>query len=267
MSRSSSLLLRENLSQHFEKENKIADGYKKEELSRSEKGKQPWDVYNSKLKSYDESFARVLGYKKRDALSKHIITDYLKERFAGNEGQLRALELGGTGLFFHEIIDPQTKQPLFKKIAGVTLQDFEGLNNLPNDSLDRRKVIEGQIFEGGQDSIVKTKVKEWFANKGVDFIVERMVGGMYDKVIDLNFQFLSLSSWYDLLNVNGVMLVQIPASSPELTEYEYKNKLINWINFIRSNPSLSQRVKTNFDGDYALKIEKLKPGRLPRLRA
>lgn len=241
----------------------FAKKYRKQERKTPE---QPWGTYDSKEWSYDIAFSRVMPERHLQAghfPEEGIISRYLRKKFENRAGDLVGIELGGPGSSLFEDLNKSSDKNLFVKSAGVTLMDFRSNDRRVIDNKNNHTVIATNIFEQKN----KTNdgvglVKKWLNGSKADFIIERMEGGIYDFPNNINYFYLILKQWYEMLEVGGVMFIQVPVN----VKANVTPLIQEWCNLVNQNHSDSIFVQFSPIGgvNAALRIEKLKEGKLPR---
>ena len=220
----------------------------------------PWGIYDSTEPSFDVTFSNVIPDEyyqwgaRRPENGK--ISRYLNARFADKKGKLIGLEIGGPGSVLFEDLNVNAGGVLFKRSAGVTLTDLRKGLRKKFDNKAGHQVIEADILEAGKEKEGKKIVLKWLNGEKADFIIERMQGAISNFPSDMNYFYLTLKWWYEMLSVNGVMLVQIPEQS------EYSSMLEKW--FIDLKQKYSQNILIDYNGRGVMRIEKLTEGPLPR---
>lgn len=229
-------------------------------LVTAEKGEN-WTVFDSGLRDLFADFNPTLPD------PTYTLRDYLKESYKGKQDGIVLVEMGGPAKQLSK--DISEFLPIKKSIGltlnvGITEADKRGL--LSKNEAVGHKIITGDMFS----SKTKSQLKNELGGEKVDILIERMVGGLSTIPTDENWLYLNLNSWYELLNENGTMFVEVPFFSnfPKIRE-DY----IKWIDQIEGANSKAIEVQ-NFasSAEYYkwksfLRLKKLPgaPAHLPRL--
>ena len=156
---------------------------------------------------------------------------YIQKTLEGKKGEAIGVEFGGPATNLFRSFD----KGFFKRSIGVTLVDHRKdsrkkpypsnsplviLNeNIINDNHD---VLEGDIFKQETYENLSKRLN----GEKVDFIMERMEGGLRMVPSDPYTMGKILENWYELLNEGGIMFVQSPVV--------FNNLLEKWVDKIKS---------------------------------
>jgi hypothetical protein len=178
-----------------------------------QKGRRDYAYVNSTLDTTDEFGDWVEGsffntfhktIEEYDSLQEYI-ENILKEK----KGEAVGIEFGGLGINLFKSFTPG----FFKQSIGVSLSDYRTEDgSLAGASCkeykDSRKhdIIIGNIF----DKDIYEKINKIIENKKVDFIIERMYGGLDNVPENYLIVMAILQKWYEMLNQGGVMFVEMP---------------------------------------------------------
>ncbi len=176
----------------FNQKGQPTHSFKKIEIERTVAGESAWPLYDSPLSSYDESFKNVAP----KGGIKRILKELSKEN--GNR-KLSALDVAGQGTPFIECTE------FINHITASTLGDYRN---------PARKEFEdalGLEYEFGD--IFDQEVRDKIARKKYNLVSFRAGGGRYiasstEKGMDL------LSFMYQVLDENGVILMEVPENIP-----------------------------------------------------
>lgn len=183
-----------------------------------------WGVYDCLLDestpckpSFAASFLPVLPSEYRE--SERPMADYIETYFQNrkeNGDTLLALEIGGPG----SALFTGVKEGFFAKTAGITLVDGRD----PDERIAENEQLNHTVLEGNfRTPRVKEKVDAWREERKVDFIIERMCDGLKLLPRDPFYLAEEFSYWYELLNEEGVMFIQLPMIvEPLLADWEQR---------------------------------------------
>ncbi len=165
--------------------------------------------------SFEESFTYVLP------VGSEGLRDYIEKTLKNKKGKAIGIEFGGIGSkLFHEFSDK-----FFIKSIGVTLVDHRNEATLSSlekhDSEINHEVLQGNIFDQKTYDSLNKKLN----SEKADLIISRMLKGVEFVPMDPYTVSKTLQTWYQLLNENGVMLVQAPIVFNEL--------LVKWVEKIQ----------------------------------
>ena len=170
-----------------------------------------YSVLNSSLESFTESFNRVIP--------EGDIRKYIEHILESRKGRAIGIEFGGVG----ENLFRDFSGGFFQKTFGVTLVDHRpkhekrmGLRAYPT-----HQILVGDIFA----SETYKNLKSILGSMKVDFIIERMLGGMEFVPIEPYTVSKVLQEWYQLLSNGGIMLIQIPMV--------FDNLLLRWVRMLK----------------------------------
>ncbi len=166
------------------------------------------DFPMDKLTSFFATFQKVI-----DAPT---LKEYIESKLENKKGEAVGIEFGGLGIrLFRGFSDG-----FFKKTMAVSLSNLKEKTsqNTKKDYFHNKgthHLFIGNIF----DKDIYKKIKK--EASGVDLIIEKMIAG-WDN-IPKNPMILSavLQMWWDMLNVNGIILAETPiAMAPLIKEWE-----------------------------------------------
>lgn len=182
-----------------------------------------WQIYDSRVDPQEGAF--------KDILPKGFL-DFVKTNYPDRLGDLIGMELGGPGSnLFHTF-----PKGIFKETVGVTLEDMRSEYKKLQDDERNHSVIIGDVLSRKPDSILDKKseptkisfvqIEKWVSEHGkVDFLVERMVGGI-DMVRDKAIFIALLRRWYSLLSDSGVMFIEMPPFAAMRISPEDKDEIL-----------------------------------------
>lgn len=190
-----------------------------------------WTVFDSGLRDLFADFNHTLPD------PTYTLRDYLKESYKDKQDGVVLVEMGGPA---KQLSKDVSEFLTIKKSIGLTLgigiteADKRGL--LSSNEADNHKIIVGDMFS----SKTKSKLSKELNGEKVDVLIERMVGGLSMIPTDENWLYLNLNSWYELLNENGVMFVEVPFFSnfPKIRE-DY----IKWIDQIKKTNGKTMEIQ------------------------
>jgi hypothetical protein len=207
---------------------------------------------NPFLDSFEESFEKVLP------LDNTILKNYIENTLRNRKGKAIGVEFGGVGSKLFSEFTPG----FFKQSVGITIFDHRKNPEIPATSEQQsHTILEGDIFNPDTN----IKLNSILKGEKIDLIVERMAAGL--ELFPHEPYMLSklLNTWYELLNIGGVMFIQTPVALNNLTE--------KWITKIQSD--FAGRLDVQFkrglvNGGYpcsAVRIRKLfgAPEKIPLL--
>lgn len=220
-----------------------------------------WTVFDSGLRDLFADFNYTLP------LPTYTLRDYLKELYKDKKDGIVLVEMGGPA---KQLSKDVSEFLTIKKSIGLTLDigitEADKRGKLSSNEAKGHKIITGDLFS----SKTKSQLKKELDGEKVDILIERMVGGLSTIPNDENWLYLNLNSWYELLNENGVMFVEIPFFSnyPKIRE-DYAE----WINQINKTHSKTIEVQNHtskeeyYKSKSFLRLKKLSgaPANLPRL--
>lgn len=136
-------------------------------------------------------------------------SEFIEGVLHDRRGNARGVEFGGVGANFFSSFS----KGFFAHTVGISLHDERRFFDeyKPDSELHNHTYIQGDFF----DDSVYDRIREVLGDAHVDFIVERIGGG-----VDLNIQHpimlaRLLARWYRLLRAGGIMCVQVPVSMNE----------------------------------------------------
>lgn len=153
------------------------------------------------------------------------LTSYIEQVLKAKRGRALAIEFGGTGSKLFANFSPR----FFARTCGVTLVD----HSRPKSNLEKiranlglsgsreHSVLLGDMFA---DETYNT-VRQWSKGAKVDLIIERLLKGLEFVPIEPFILSKVLQRWYEMLDVNGVMLIEVPPKLDPLVE--------SWTNLLR----------------------------------
>jgi hypothetical protein len=237
-----------------EKRKKVDDDYRKQISDNLGDGKifdNHYSWVDSDLGHYSRTFSREL----KDFLD---LTNYLKARF---NKKINCLDIGGIGdsLFggIYEELKSKIGVPIFGtkqtsldlgKSLGISLHHASRKEKI--DEWQHRSII-GDAYSS--ESVEETK--KYFGTEGVDFIISRMGRGLEFAPENPFKLYEAIKNYYEILNVGGTMLLQLPARHQKI--------IVAWVNFLKRNyPHLVIKFNSpnhfgydpSLDGDYTLTI-------------
>ena len=215
-----------------------------------------WDIYDSTLENFLLTFKNVLPeeYKSKKIISEKDFEGYLKKTLRETmEHDLTAIEFGGPGSNLFSGFSPR----FFRQTIGICLKDIRNENMKEEDKNINHSIIEGDIINAQSRKLLIDEIKHKFGAQKTDLIISRMAGALDS--LDKNGAILDrlIRDWYDLLNENGLMLIQI--------KYFYEQNIFvlvkKWAEaIINKFPEIDISVS-----DYAIRLHKRKgsPDELP----
>ena len=172
----------------------------------SNRGKYGYETGDERDYSFEGTFLDVLPEGQTN------LKEYIETTLTGKKGEAIGVEFGGLGSELFAGFSPG----FFKKTAGITLADNrENLGkvdpshkpvSIAEDDVRHHSVIEGNIL----DDHLYTDLNKWLEGKKVDLILERMIAGMDHIPADPYTISKIMSRWYELLDENGILFVQVP---------------------------------------------------------
>lgn len=201
-----------------------------------------WGVYDSDFCDFWSTFRAVcVGEKEGEQYNN--LSDYLRLYYAGRN-DLVGMEIGGPGrkLFksmLNELNDELDSKLEFRSTVGVTLNDLRSDKETSEDQERNHYILPADVFLHGYTEKDGNKmpgledIKAWTEEHGkADLIIERMIAGISDfspklgaKDIDLHILFRSVLKWYELLNEEGTMFLELPFDAS--TKEKYVEPILN----------------------------------------
>ncbi len=163
---------------------------------------------------------------------------YIEDRLKEKRGLAVGVEFGGDG----ESVFRDFSKNFFHKSVGVCLERYA---NTPNDismltnfngSDTTHYILTGDMFT----EEVYEKLASDIGVKKVDLILERMAAGLLT-VSEIPLDNIKIfKKWYEMLNVGGLMFVQVPN--------EFGDILKRWVDFVKKNHKETLSVGCADDG-------------------
>ena len=224
-------------------------------MKHDKKGGVTYPLQDSNLDSFAYSFYSLVPkeYQKSGDLGKDFksfIESILKK------GSI-AGEFGGIGYDLFTNSETGFSKDFFIKTLGVALANEKkrqpDLYGDPNkEKFKNHTVIEGDIFDRSiKNNSTKNEIIKWLNGEKFDLIIERLAGGQVDAPQSLGFQFKILQDWYQILNENGLIFIELPINLEKVKkEYfvkKYKSEdrylLESWVKKINSEYSGTIEIK------------------------
>ncbi len=184
------------------------------------------------------------------------LREYVENILQKHKGSAIGIEFGGLGINLFKSFTPG----FFKQSIGVSLSDYRTEDgSLAGTSYKKYKdnrehnIIIGNLFKRE----VYNEIKMLIGDQKVDFIIERMLVGLQNVPRNFLVVMTILQKWYEMLNEEGIMLIEVPIFTNRVTD--------QWVKFLKSKHGKVLEVAFDpFRG--ALKIHKLRgaPRQLPK---
>lgn len=167
----------------------------------------PYTVFDSSLAQFNHDFESTLPKDCKD------IKQYLETRYSQKIGRMVGAELGGPGCNLFKDLEP-----LFQKTVGFTLHADQNLKLGINHEVIEADVFSRRMIDNSNGDINGYQaIEKWIQLNGkVDFLIERMVGGI--STMEINHFMLITKRWYKLLSENGTVFLQFPVLSKQIEE-------------------------------------------------
>lgn len=192
-----------------------------------EKGLSAWQHADSHLlegkASFHNTFKNALPSGEQD------IRTYIEKTLAMKKGIAIGVELGGPGgNLFGDFSDG-----FFSKTAGITLGGSYDTKMEQQNRERNHTVIHGDLFKMFDSNQLEENIQSWLGeNEKVDFIIERLMGGITSAPRNPYYLAKLANEWYERLSEGGILFAQLPIILQPLTQpwlemvkKEYPNSL------------------------------------------
>jgi hypothetical protein len=209
-----------------------------------------WKIYDSSLlptlnPEIDKSFDTVFDGLYPEGMD---IKKFVETALESKKGKAVGLEIGGPGKKLFQGFD----KGLFEKSFGVVLEKWGGLDENSSEDSNHKIITADALSSNGY-----VKIKDALGDSRVNFLVEKMHGGLDEIPSDLDFMQIIAQRWYRLLDDEAIMLLETPSLLDKYGKTEEKklSDIQNWIKKISETNGISAKSKTgSYDGIWKLSL-------------